>query len=305
MSDGPEHNLERLTPRAAAKAEVRADKLQGSLAALATAFLTADFLAPAIMDRGPPEIIGVAIFGILPAQFGVLAVWAVVGPGRWQVRLAATTALAALGWLAFGAGSAASAQIPSGISEVLFRFTAHVPLVFLAIQLPLWIGRWLRGWQLVEASAAPAADRRESRRYSMSDLLLMPAVVGVPLALVRLGAESAEEVAGSLIFAACLAPASGGVTLPCLLSAFRLRTAGGGFVAIAGYAFGLGLAFDAIAVTMLGAPADFSAFWAAPLWFLSMLAAIHGSLALVRSAGYVLLPAPTKRAQGRIEATGG
>ena len=180
----------------------------------------------------------------------------------------------------------------------MFRFAALVPLGFLAVQLPLWIGRWLRGWRLVEASAAIAADQRESRRFSMSDLLLMPAVVAIPLALARLGAESAEGVAGSLVFAACLSPISSFATLPCLLSAFRSRTAGSGFVAIAGYAFGLGLAFDTIAVAMAGAPADLSALLAAPLWLLSLLAAIHGSLALVRHAGYVLLSAPSKRAEG-------
>lgn len=293
MSEGPGHDLERQTAPAAAQADVRPSKLQGPLAAIAAAFLTVDFFTPAIMDARLPEILGVILFGMLPAQFGVLAVWAVVGPGRWLARQAATTALAALGWLAFGAGAAVSTHAPSDMSEVLFRFTALVPLVFLAVQLPLWIGRWLRGWRLVEAFAAAAADRRESRRFSMSDLLLMPALVGVPLALARFCAETAEEMAGSLIFAACLAPVSGFATLPCLLSAFRSRTAGGGFVAIAGYAFGLGLAFDAIGLAMAGAPAGFAALWAAPLWLLSLLASIHGSLALVRNAGYVLLPIPS------------
>ena len=298
MSGGPDHDLERQTARAAAMAEVRADKFQGRLAAVAGAFLTVDFFAPAIMDRGPPEIIGVILFGILPAQFGVLAVWAVVGPSRWQIRLAATTALAALGLLVFVAGFGAFTRWPPFMKRDLYRFTGNAPLVFLAVQLPLWIGRWFRGWTLVEVPAAIAADQRESRRFSMSDLLLMPVVVSVPLTLARFCADSAEEVAGSLVFAACLVPASAFATLPCLLSAFRSRTAGSGFVAIAGYAFGLGLAFDAIAVAMAGAPGDVSSLFAAPLWLLSLLAAIHGSLALVRNAGYVLLPAPARRAQG-------
>lgn len=157
MSDGPGHDFGRQTA-AAAKAEVRASKLQHPLAILAAAFLTVDFFAPAAMDRVPPEIFSVILFGILPAQFGVLAVLAVVGPGRWPARQVATTVLAALGWLAFGAGSFAIAHAPSDVLEALLRLTALVPLVFLAVQLPLWIGRWLRGWQLAEASAA--ADQR-------------------------------------------------------------------------------------------------------------------------------------------------
>lgn len=298
MSIGPDHDLACQTAPAAAKSDVRAGKLHRPLAVLAAAFLTVDFFAAAILDARLPEFFGAILFGILPAQFGVLAIWAVVGPGRWQIRQAATTVLAALGWLAFGAGTAASVHAPADFSEVMFRFTALVPLVFLAIQLPLWTGRWLRGWRLVEASCAASADRRESRRFSMNDLLLMTAVVAVALALARFCAESAEDVAGNWIFAAILSPASGFATLPCLLSAFRSRTGRGGILAIAGYAFGLGLAFDVVAVTMLGAPADLSEIWGGPVWLLSMLIPIHGSLALIRHAGYLLLPAPAKRMEG-------
>lgn len=132
----------------------------------------------------------------------------------------------------------------------------------------------------------------------MSDLLLMPAVVAVALALARWCDEFAGGVAANLMIAAILSPASGFATLPCLLSAFRSRTGRGGFLAIAGYALGLGLFFDAIALAMAGAPADPSALWGIPLLVLSMLAAIHGSLALVRNAGYVLMPAQAKRSPG-------
>lgn len=298
MTIGPDDDLGRHTTPAATKAEWRPSQLQGPLAMIAAAFMSVDFFAAVILDARLPEIVGAILFGILAAQFGVLAIWAVVGPGRWQMRQAATTALAALGWLAFGAGTTASVHAPADFSAVMFRFTALVPLVFLAIQLPLWVGRWLRGWRLVEASAADGAYRRESRRFSMSDLLLMPAVVAVGLALARLCAESAEEVEGSLIFAACLSLASGFAALPCLLSAFRSRTGRRGMLAIGGYALGLGLTFDVVAVTMLGAPADPTLFWGGLVWSLSMVMPIHGSLALVRRAGYVLLPADSKRAQG-------
>ena len=74
MSDGPDHDFGRQSALAVAKSEVRADKLQGLLAAIAAAFLSIDFFAPAIMDRDLPELFAAILFGILPAQFGVLAV---------------------------------------------------------------------------------------------------------------------------------------------------------------------------------------------------------------------------------------
>ncbi|HUY92213.1 MAG TPA: hypothetical protein VMV10_25965 [Pirellulales bacterium] len=298
MSDEPDHDLERQSAPAAAIAAPRAANVTRLLAALAAGSLGLDYFFAGIMDADPPAFIGAILLGMMPVQFGLLAIWAVVGPGRWLLRQLATTALAALAWLAIAVGVGVHPHAPPDFTEVSFRFTALVPLVFLAVQLPLWIARWLRGWRLVEASAAAATDQREARRFSLGDLLMMPAVVAVPLALSRWCDEFAGGVAANLMVAACLSLASGFATLPCLLSAFRSRTAGGGLLRIAGYAIGLGLAFDAAAVTMFGALPDTSAGWFVPLFILSMLMATHGSLALVRNAGYVLLPARSRRAEG-------
>jgi hypothetical protein len=65
------------------------------IAALTAVYLAADFFAPALQEGTPPDLFSSAILGILPAQVGLLAIWAALGPGRWHARLLLTTALAA------------------------------------------------------------------------------------------------------------------------------------------------------------------------------------------------------------------
>lgn len=262
------------------------------IVALATALYAADFFIPAMLEGSPPDFLSSTVLGILPAQLGLLAIWTTFGRGRWYARLLQSTAAASLGWSAFGLGLKLLTSETSGTMEKVFRSAAFVPLLLLAAQPPLWVARWIRGWLLFKPSANVVEDLRESRRCSMTDVLLAPLAVAVPLGLVRwqwkdFGGEFQFSLA--MLFA-CMPIVSSFSTLPCLLTAFRSRTFQSGLLAIAAYSLGASTATNAILLAAFGAPPFISPLVSISLFIISMLFVIHGSLAMLRRGGLELLP---------------
>lgn len=268
------------------------------IVALATAFSAADFFIPAMLEGSPPDFFSSAILAILPAQLGLLAIWTTFGPGRWYARLLQTTAVALLGWFAFGLGLKSLTRETSGTTEAVFRSIAFVPLLLLAAQTPLWGARWVRGWLLSKPSANVVEDSREARRFSMTDVLLMPLAAAIPLTLVRwqwknFGGEF--QFLFATLFA-CMPIFSSFSTLPCLLTAFRSRTFQSGFLAIAAYSLGASGTANAILLAAFGAPPFISPLMSISVFIISMLLVMHGSLAMLRNGGLELLPAPASGA---------
>ncbi|HVW37766.1 MAG TPA: hypothetical protein VHB99_10695, partial [Pirellulales bacterium] len=237
---------------------------------------------------------------ILPAQVGLLTIWAAMGPGRWHARLLLTTALASLGWFAFAAGFNAFANASSLTTSQLFRITAVVPLLFLTAQAPLWVARWTRGWRFANSTARVAADDRDARRFNMIDLLWAPLAIAAPLALVRWQLRHFDnELNGLLaIVFPCTAVLIGFSTLISTQTAFRCRTLPRGFMTVAGYSLGLGGATNAVLLAAFGIPPDFSPHRFLSMAIISTFFFMFPSLLVLRNAGYVLLPAQAKRAQG-------
>jgi len=166
----------------------------------------------------------------------------------------------------------------------------------------LWIARWIRGWRLCDSSVPITADDREARRFSMSDLLMMPLAVAIPLALVRWRLKDFEgEFAALAIALACLPVVSVLASLPCTYTAFRSRTLSKGFLAIVIYSIGLSLGTSTVLLAVFGAPARASALINVLLFICSILVATHGSLVILRGAGYILLPAKAKPATTAIQ----
>jgi hypothetical protein len=295
MSDAADCHLEQQDMTTSPARRPGASGAIGRISALVAAFLAANFFTSAVMERNPSEWLGALIFGIVLAQFGPLAIWAALGTGRWHARLLWTTALALLGWFVFAVGFDAFTGAPSSVKQRTFSITAFVPLCLLAVQAPLWIARWFRGWRLSDSSAPITADDREARRFSMTDLLMMPLAVAFPLALARWQSKAFEgEITVLAVALVCLPILSGLASLPCTYTAFRSRTLSKGFLAIAVYSIGLSLGTNTVLLAVFGAPARAWALINVLLFICSILFATHGSLVILRGGGYILLPVKAK-----------
>ncbi len=251
------------------------------------------FVGPSVLARSTEPAVPAFVAGAAAAQVGLLAIWAVLGPQPLLVRWSASLAVGVLLWCVWLMGvdfveSLDSAEIAGG--------ALVLPLILLAVQVPLWILKAATGWRIVLTGTKIPTSPAEVRQFGLQHILGATTVMAVALGLASLalpggGAASLPDISQWLeLMLACLmvCVVSALSTIPCLWAAFVARNKAGGAVVIGVYV----LLVSVLALIVLSAWGPGPAVEGLRLFlpFLGGVAAVLlGGLHAARSAGYVLL----------------
>jgi hypothetical protein len=193
---------------------------------------------------------------------------------------------------------------PSREWEVVLAPVLGLPLLFLAMQAPLWVFRGITGWQLVPRGREETLPG--ARQFGIVDLLGVTALAAVALGLTQMalslgdgpGAEMPSAWLPLVLTYAILAGVNGLVSLPCLWAVFAARDRALAVVVLIGWYVLLGIALLALLALMSpglrSLPAE--AVGVVVVFELVVVAVLVGGLALIRAGPYVLLRPRRKRA---------
>lgn len=190
--------------------------------ALIGSFLAVGNLAIAPMMRRtqphqPEAIVVFVCSGAVIAQAGLLATWHTLFPGRLLKRTLATVGVGGLllvPWMLGGLFDPAYPPRNYMIRDLAALF-ACVPLVILAIELPLWVLRIWAGW-----TAQIPGGRPQRSRFTIQQAIVLTGVTAVAFALARLSELDWGNIG---IVAGCLAGLSLVVLVPMIWMALRLQ----------------------------------------------------------------------------------
>jgi hypothetical protein len=168
-------------------------------AALALFALIDVFLLPVIASspssRPPLLLVPLAVDAVL-LQFGLLGLWAALGPrGLLDRMLTVWLVAACLGGVLLLGLFLLTLHDNRGEPE-MFALLLFLPILLFAAQVPIAIVRWLRGWRLTPVDAAdisPAA----ARQFSLADLFTLTTLTAVALAMASLAASTFVRTIGA------------------------------------------------------------------------------------------------------------
>jgi hypothetical protein len=191
------------------------------VAALLIGFAVVDFLAIPMVELSGWRFLRGLPVGLVGGQLGLLAIWAVLGPQRWIVRLPVTFALTLLLYLVIVSGMIVTEEADFVAGET--RTVLVAPLLLLAVQSPLWILRMTLGCRILHAATETDASSKLSRQFGLSHLLGATAVIAIALGLASLGRQDKGTWAELLIPCLLFTTWSALSTLPCLWAALVAR----------------------------------------------------------------------------------
>lgn len=233
-----------------------------------------DLLAPGIVEGSHSELVAAVVSGIVLAQFGLFAVWAVLGSAPWFVRQPAAMVgiMASFIALMFGA----RADVKDGLNMAL-----SLPLIFLCLQAPLWGLRLIWGWQLIPIGGAGATGLADARRFSLAQLFAAITAAAIAMSLARAaGFESLPVAVAAAVFGLV-------VVIPCVGSALAARYLTNGTFWILAYAVVATMAVIVLFTSINGAPTG-DTLITTELFSISVIGTMHAILAAVRLAGFDL-----------------
>ncbi len=193
-----------------------------------------------MVGPGLQDYLGAAWLGIVCAQIGLVAIWGVFSSAAflWRMGICAVIGLFLYGSLAFGVLMLARLGTPTVPARVLLMFVLMAPMVFLAVQLPLWGARtWLR-WQVVRRSQPAAGSYQQLT--GLKDFIWGASAASVGLSLAKissLAAPNGNPNDALAMFLAALAGAAASASLgslpPLLLLTLGVRRFRYGLVGVA------------------------------------------------------------------------
>lgn len=156
------------------------------------------------------RLAALAAVGSCLASPTLLALWAVLGPGRFTMRLPVTTWLAAAVYVTMLFMATQMRSIHGDAADVAIMLTCPL-LAFVYAQVPLWLIRALRRWRFVwaagvEANAQAAAGPVKTREHQftlrglLAWTLAAALLLGAFRAMVPAASFDAETTAGALPF---------------------------------------------------------------------------------------------------------
>lgn len=251
--------------------------------------------------RGPGEVIMMFVAGILVGEFGLLATWAVLGPGRlypqWFEAL-----LVGLGlFLAFVAGIVVAEGHGFPARNEFFQMILAIVALLVATEVPLWCIRLFRGWRLVFRGKDAARTAIESRQLQIRDILIVMTILAVFLGTMSLAAKgnNGRDDTEFLIFASIgcgVAVVWSALVLPiCLWTCFGASAIGVRIGVLTGYLITMATAAIGVTVAVSGrdVPPDAIAFFL--LLHVALLATLFSGLWLAGACGYVLVSVRSAR----------
>jgi hypothetical protein len=275
-------------------------------------------LVDSVMKRGIPqsriemevmEVVAYALLGVAAGQFGLLATWAVLGPWplyrQWFAALAVEIGLLAALFLGI---SAIADHGPMSNWKELVQFILACIAIAVAVQLPLWLARLLRGWRLVPRGTDASRLAIESRQLQIRDILIAMTLVAFTLGTLKYvcqghGARMEMQAILSILAACVAALVWSALLLPmCVWATFGASSIGVRIVVLAGYLLTLAtIVLGIVTAVSLAAsgrtvrilePMAFAAFLASHV---ALLVTLLSGLWLARACGYVLVSVRTAR----------
>jgi hypothetical protein len=200
---------------------------------------------------GPPPSIGV-FYGILGGQLGVLSLWFVWSQRSFAIRLAAYCILLYV-LLAFLLAGLAIGE-PTGLNVFRRAAAFGLPLVSLAIHLPLWLLRSYFGWEIIAIENQIGSSPR--RALSIADILVGTALASVAVSAARFtslepgypNTETWLSWGAAVGIIAGISLASLAPIVFCTLRLHRLQT---GLWILLGYTLVITIAFVLIAIRVI------------------------------------------------------
>lgn len=260
-------------------------------------FAVCDFLIPLIVDKAGYSITWVALIGMLmglmTGQFGLLIIWAVLGPGTAAVRQALTILIAAFLWFSYVAGFFVI-DPPFGEDPEMWTSFFFLPLVFLIAQLPLWGMKLTTGGRIVHRDRMAGQSPTEGRQFGLRHVMGTMALVAVAFSLANsglavLGGDAIEGwvplLAGSLMCALW----SPFVTRPCIWAALSAQNKGMAAVAIGGYTVLMLMLLLSVMTIFSGGSLDGEYVMMVFAFHIALMSVILGTLHVARICGYTFI----------------
>ncbi|HUY88971.1 MAG TPA: hypothetical protein VMV10_09575 [Pirellulales bacterium] len=264
------------------------------LTALLICYALVDCLAPAAVspivaalhpsDYLPPSV---AFFGgCLLSQFGAIATWGVLGPGRaivrWTKSLLATALLSSA---LFAACTLFSQSEPDW--QNFLNFQQCLSVAFLGLQTPVWTLSLGWGYRL----CAPGSTTTTPQRFTLRGLFFAIGVVAATLAVQRVGAAGEPSSLGVAISIGIIGWTGSAwgllAVLPCLLTAFLPAAPKRGVKFLAAYVSAISIA-PVLAVLVSNEPDRFGFLLMYAAFCASVAFMLFGSFLLLRRHGYSL-----------------
>lgn len=230
------------------------------------------------------DVVMSLLLGAFLSQYVLLATWAVLGPQTWFVR----QLLANLGMVT----SIGCVLLSSpGVNPDLLGIFLVSPLLFVCLQLPLWVARFVLGWR-ISTARNPERGFTDSRKITLTQLFAATTVVAIALAPVRwLSADSVEALFSSV--------ASTGIGLsvavPCAWSAMAARNLVKATLAVTFYSAFLATS-AVIFVTLAEGYPGAEIVGMIMAFAISFIGITHLILVAVRQMGFLLYRAPKRPA---------
>ncbi|MGH7136351.1 MAG: hypothetical protein ACREHD_11465 [Pirellulales bacterium] len=247
-----------------------------------------NFLFPLLAAKSEAVWLVACFGGLLIGEWNWLAVWAVLGPTAWKIRLLEVLG----GMLSLCAGLLAAASVHDSIAPRDLATTACLlPLAFIATQAPLWLLRFLFGWRIraKHDSAGPASD--DARRFDLRHIFAATAVVAVCLAAARAAGTTDWTLPGMLVGLPLVSVVT---AVPCILTGMVIADAAKANLCIAAYVFVL--AGIVPAYNLLVAHGPFWEIFVPMFGFIcGMSIVVHAGLRLMHAEGHRMSAPRTPR----------
>ncbi|MGI8981503.1 MAG: hypothetical protein ACR2FY_19940 [Pirellulaceae bacterium] len=232
--------------------------------------------------------------GGMCAQLSLLAIWGAIGLGKTWARQLSVVGVGSI-WIA--SWCAGPAFLENGLlGEISAREAAPtfcLPLLLLSMQMPLWVHRVLGRWRLASENASIAS---RPPQMSIAGILGAMTLVGISLALVRLGLQVSEMNApgawwiGVVITCASFSAASLIIRVPVCFLVLRLRSWVAGIVLSILYLSSVAMLAWIGAFSIMGnfGGGPFQTYIALPTTFCGFAGGLLLPLMLLRLANYRL-----------------
>jgi len=235
------------------------------------------------------------LYGIVCAQCFLLSIWAALGRFGTLVRWSIVGSVFLLGVASFGYWARSGFDVGSQCLGAGL-LGALVVTSFAAALLPL---RGMAGWRVDFDCAHYAHVQNRRGQVSLVDFAAMSCAIAVPLAIMRLSAEAAEETAGSQWPAMLSGMAAiGAIAAPTCYCMLAWRSLPLALMAGGGWAFALGLTHGLLSrwitgLDILGSDGTWTDAWLGATAFHGTIAVVcGGTLAALRLSGLQLLIVP-------------
>ena len=260
-------------------------------------FAICDFIIPVIVDNAGFSDLAIALmvmfWGVMAGQFGLLIIWAVLGPGKAGARQAFTMLLAVFLWFSFLAG-AVVLDPPSSVVREMGTSFLFLPLIFSIAQLPLWCMKLMTGGRIVQVDRTDGQSPNEGRQFGLRHVMGVMVVAAVALSLANSGLRilGADDVGGwTPLLIGGLASALWGAfaTRPCIWAALSVKKKAAAALAVAIYT----VLMTMLVLGVLGLLSDWSLDGEEVLMFFAfhatLMGVILGTLHVARLCGYTFM----------------